>query len=150
MKITLLISSLALSTLLSAQCLLKEVPLAERVQNASVIVEGKVISKKSFRNEQHNNICTANAVEVYKVFKGNPATDKFIIIAEGGVLDGKAVIAEPSLKLSNGQTGIFFVNADGKPCAGQQGFIQYDFTLNRAADAFASFNGITTNLYQKM
>lgn len=151
MKTTLLlISAMAVSALASAQCLLREVPLAERVQNSSVIVEGKVISKKSFWNEQHNYIYTANAVEVYKVFKGNPSQEKFVIITEGGVLDGKAIIAEPALKLSKGQTGIFFVNADGKPVSGPQGFLKYDFTQNKAVDAFASYHGITTNLYQKI
>ena len=153
----LFISALAITTVASAQCLLREVPLTERVQNSSAIVEGKIISKKSFWNEQHNYIYTANAVEVYKVFKGNPSADKFVVITEGGVVDGKAIIADPVLKLSCGQTGIFFVNADFaqrgnsfKPYAGQQGFIQYDFSENKGVDAFSVYNGITTNLYQKI
>jgi hypothetical protein len=155
MKTTLLlIPALAVSTLVSAQCMMHEVPLTERVQNASTIVEGKVISKKCFWNEQHNYIYTANAVEVYKVFKGNPSTDKFIVVTEGGVLDSKAIIAKPALKLSKGQTGIFFVNAmhgnSFKPYSGAQGFIQYDFSQNKAVDAFNSYDGIATTLYQKI
>ncbi|MBK5286690.1 MAG: IPT/TIG domain-containing protein, partial [Bacteroidia bacterium] len=153
----LIIPALALTTIVSAQCLMREVPLSERVHSATAIVEGKVVCKQSFWNSGHNYIYTSNIVEVYKVFKGNIATSNIEIITEGGVVDGKAIIANPSLKLSTGQTGIFFVNTDVslrsnsfKPYSGPQGFIQYDFSQNKAVDAFSVYAGITTNLYQKI
>jgi len=150
-------TGLTITTIASAQCLMREVPFAERVQNAAVIVEGKVISKQSFWNEKHDYIYTSNTIEVYKVFKGSVTASNIEIITEGGVVDGKAIIANPSLKLSKGQTGIFIIKENVtirinsfKPYAGPQGFIQYDFSQNKAFDAFSVYVGITTNLYQKI
>src|SRR5436853_976871 len=115
----------------SAQCLLYEVPLSERVQKAEAVFEGKVIAKKSFWNKQHTYIYTANTVEVYKIFKGNFTADKTEIITPGGVVGNKAVVAEPALKMSTGETGIFFATVNNmnlpvtgtvmKPVAGPQG-----------------------------
>src|SRR5215470_15844642 len=106
----LLISTVILNVAASAQCLMSEVPLPSRVQQSEAVFEGKVIAKKSFWNKQHTYIYTANTVEVYKIFKGNLATDKTEIITPGGVVGNKAVTADPALKLSCGQTGIFFAN----------------------------------------
>jgi hypothetical protein len=156
MKTTLLLFAVSLTVSASAQCLTQKVTLAERVQNSSLIAEGKVVSKKYFWNDNHTFIYTANTIELYKVFKGNPAADKITVITEGGVADGKAIIAHPSLKLSKGETGIFFVNADGakvnsyKANSGVQGLIRYDFNQNRAFDAFDSYSGIASTLYQKI
>jgi hypothetical protein len=144
----------------SAQCLLYEVPLSQRVQQSEAVFEGKVIAKKSFWNKQHTYIYTANTVEVYKIFKGRFTADKAEIITPGGVVGNKAIVAEPALKLSNGETGIFFANADNmnlpvtgtvmKPVAGPQSFIQYNIPQNSAADIFATYQGITGNLYKKI
>jgi hypothetical protein len=161
MKTTLLlISAVILHAVASAQCLVYEVPLSARVQQAEAIFEGKVIAKKSFWNKQHNYIYTANTVEVYKIFKGNFTTDKTEIITPGGVVGDKAIVAEPALKLSRGETGIFFANFNHanlpvtgtimKPLAGPQSFIQYNIAENSAADIFATYQGITSNLYKKI
>src|ERR1041385_2881273 len=113
MKTSLLvISAILFYAAASAQCLLYEVPLSERVQKAEAVFEGKVIAKKSFWNKQHTYIYTANTVEVYKIFKGNFTVTQTEIITPGGVVGGKAIVAEPALKLSNGETGIFFTTSD--------------------------------------
>ncbi len=156
----LIISAVILQVAASAQCLLYEVPLSTRVQQAEAVFEGKVIAQKSFWNAQHNYIYTANTVEVYKIFKGSFTVDKVDVITPGGVIGGMAIVAEPALKLSKGQTGIFLtalnttnLPAKGtlmKPTAGPQSFIQYDIAENRAADVFAVYQGITSNLYKKI
>jgi len=161
MKTTLLaISIVILHAAASAQCLVYEVPLSARVQQSEAVFEGKVIAKKSFWNKQHTYIYTANTVEVYKIFKGTFTAAQTEIITPGGVVGGKAIVAEPALKLSNGETGIFFTTADNtnlpvtgtvmKPFAGPQGFIQYNVAQNSAADIFATYQGITSNLYKKI
>jgi hypothetical protein len=53
-----------------AQAQLYKVDFDEKIQKASLIIEGKVIAKKSFWNDKHTMIFTANKVEVYKLFKG--------------------------------------------------------------------------------
>ena len=156
----LIISALITSAIVSAQCLVYEVPLPSRVQQAEAVFEGKVIAKKSFWNKQHTYIYTGNTVEVYKVFKGKFTTDKIEIITPGGVVGNKAVVAEPALKLSKGQTGIFFASADHtglpatgtvmKPVAGPQSFILYNIHQNEAADVFATYKNISGNLYKKI
>jgi hypothetical protein len=99
-------------------------------------------------------------VEVYKVFKGNSVTDKVEVITPGGIVGGKAITAEPALKLSKGQTGIFFTSANPaalpvegnlvKPVAGPQSFIKYDLVENNASDVFTVYQDITGNLYKQI
>jgi hypothetical protein len=154
------ISIIILHTAASAQCLVYEVPLSARVLQADAIFEGKVVAKKSFWNKQHTYIYTANTVEVYKIFKGNFTADKTEIITPGGVVGAKAIVAEPALKLSNGETGIFFTTLNSmnlpvtgtvmKPVAGPQSFIQYSVAENRAADTYTVYQNITGNLYKKI
>lgn len=156
----LLLSTVILNIAASAQCLMYEVPLSSRVEQSEAIFEGKVIAKKSFWNKSHNYIYTANTVEIYKIFKGNLTETQTEIITPGGVVGEKAIIAEPALKLSKGQTGIFFTSVDHsnlpvtatvmKPVAGPQGFIQYNIVENTAADAFVVYQNITGNLYKKI
>src|SRR5688572_8537262 len=50
---------------------LYQVDLNEKVANSRDIIEGKVISQKSFWNPAHTMIYTTNTVHVYKSFKGN-------------------------------------------------------------------------------
>src|SRR5262245_61879779 len=107
-KITLFLSLVVVANLLSAQGLLQEVSLQERVQKSDVIFEGKVLEKNSFWTTQHNYIYTATTVEVYKVFKGEPGSDRVKIITEGGIVGDKGLIVSPVLKLSKDQLGIFF------------------------------------------
>src|SRR5258706_2259299 len=159
-KLLLIISTVILYAVASAQCLVYEVPLSARVEQAESVFEGKVVAKKSFWNKQHNYIYTANTVEVYKIFKGNFTEDKVDVITPGGVIGGMAIVAEPALKLSKGQTGIFLTALNTvslpvkgtlmKPTAGPQSFIQYDIAENKATDIFATYQGITSNLYKKI
>ena len=51
-----------------AQELMVEVPFSTQVQSSSQIIEGKVISKTSFWDDNHHNIYTINTIEIYKIF----------------------------------------------------------------------------------
>ena len=114
MKTTLLaISIVILHAAASAQCLVYEVPLSARVQQAEAVFEGKVIAKKSFWNKQHTYIYTANTVEVYKIFKGNFTATQTEIITPGGVIGNKAVVAEPA---DVGETPIARYAVCGRTC----------------------------------
>ena len=49
-----------------SQTMLKEISLGQQINKSTLVIEGKVVSKRSFW--QNSLIYTANTVEVYKVF----------------------------------------------------------------------------------
>ncbi|HIA10618.1 MAG TPA: hypothetical protein EYN69_00905 [Flavobacteriales bacterium] len=138
------------------------VPLAQRVSNAQVIIEGIVISHVSFWDDQHHNIYTSNIIEVYKVFKGSLSAAKVEIITEGGKVGNEMQTVTHSLKLKIGDVGIFTCNANNinkaddtinqgyasfRTYADLQGFLVYDITKMSATDPFNSYSDVKTNLY---
>ena len=108
-KITLAIIvlfSLILSEGLIAQNSLREIPLQQQIDKSSLVVEGKVIAKKSFWDAKHERIYTSNTIEVYKVFKGE-LLGTIEVITSGGAVGNKAEVVTPSLKLRDGDVGVF-------------------------------------------
>lgn len=131
------------------------IPIEERIKQASLIIEGEVISRNSFWDENRENIYTSNVIKVYKIFKGELKEQQVEVITEGGAVGLDRHTYSSSLKLSTGQQGIFFlqdqkavINSPAKsirstkPYGSQQGLITYDVRHNKAADAFNSFNTI--------
>ncbi len=164
-KITLFIALLFLISAeqLMAQAALKEIPLQEQVEQSSLIVEGKVIAKKSFWDDNHHNIYTSNIVEVYKVFKGDqPKTIEVITL--GGTLGNKALIVSPSLKLRKGDIGIFTLYDNNIPVeleakssnkkyrtySSLQGFYRYNLYDNVAANPLSKKKGIANSFYNEI
>lgn len=150
---------LCMITNLSAQELMYEVPLATQVQASTQIIEGKVIAKTSFWDDNQDNIYTSNTVEVYKVFKGQPLTT-IQIITRGGTVGLEAEIVTPSLQLGLYDIGIFTlhdatVNSGNnsistfQPYSGAQGFYKYNTLTNIAANPFKAKQGIT-NFYNEI
>lgn len=146
---------------LSAECSVFEIPLNERVSNSTVVVEGEVISQSSFWNSTHTMIYTATTVDLYKIFKGNPA-NQIEIITEGGTVGMDMITVEPSLQLHVGEVGMFTcipvtrakglpANVSGRPryeaYASVQGFVKYNLATNTASDPFRVYHGIQTNVY---
>lgn len=133
-----------------SQGMMYEIPFQEQVQKSQQIVEGKVISKKSFWDINQHNIYTVNTIEIYKVFKGLTIETLNVITSGGNVgLDMETV--EPSLQLSIGDIGVFMLNDNGISLLGDntsgpkfntyadsQGFYKYDI-----------FNGSATNPFNK-
>ena len=102
MKKHLLISLLfflVISKSISAQLMLKKVSLSKQIDKSTLVLEGKVLSKKSFWDTNHQKIYTINTIEVFKVFKGE-VSPKIEIITLGGVIGMDAQIVYPSLKLN--------------------------------------------------
>jgi PKD repeat protein len=131
------------------------VPLAERINGATTIVEGKIISQTSFPAGKNGMIYTRWTIEVYKVFKGSNSqyTD---ITTEGGLYGTERVCVSPSVELSIGQIGIFFLqvhtaNDDFKgfePYSWSQCFIRYDEATGIARDIFQTYS--TAVLYNAL
>jgi hypothetical protein len=147
----------------SAQCLMKELPLNQRSSRSELIVEGRVIASNSFWNEDHTMIYTSNAVEVLKIFKGQVSSATIEVLTKGGIVGLTRVKVSPSLSLQKGMTGIFLcesaksfkglpANMRGIPryetYGGAQGFVKYDLNNGTAADPFNKYRSIQNDLYK--
>lgn len=145
----------------SAQCLIKHIPLNNKISNATHVIEGRVIDKVSFWDANNKNIYTRNKIEVYKIFKGAVQGNYIEIISEGGTIGNDMETVEPSLQLKIGETGIFacnytsvnvpFSHTSSIPqfdaFASVQGFIKYDLTTLQASAPFETYSDISTVLY---
>ncbi len=160
---TLLVLSLCLIGFsdLQAQSLMKEVSLKDQINNSSLVVEGKVVSKKSVWDDNHSMVYTINTIEVYKIFKGKSAS-KIHMITPGGVIGLTAVKVFPSLSTKEGDIGVFTLkqsnisfNKQGKsysrlykPYASSQSLFKYDFENNKILNPYKISHGIKETLYR--
>ena len=152
------IQSFLASTLISVGILshaqIIEIPLENRTAISTDIVEGTVISQFSFWDDNQHNIYTAHKIQVFKLLKGG-TTDEYIeLITPGGTVGLQKQTVQPSLQVSTGDVGVFFLkqnaipmantsfqtNIQLKPTAGPQGFIEYDVHQGLAADPFAIYD----------
>jgi PKD repeat protein len=141
-----------------SQCSLYPVSLTSKINNSSLIVEGKVISKKSFWNAERNYIRTSNVINVTQVIKGNLNSTFIEIITEGGEVEMDKQVVDPSLQLAMNDEGIFTLNSFnhssqfGHPVfqvySDQQGFYKFDVKNNTASVPFKTYNTIN-NLYNE-
>ncbi|MCC9167331.1 IPT/TIG domain-containing protein [Pontibacter harenae] len=136
------------------------ISLEERVSGAQIIVEGEVVSKKSFWDAQYKNIYTSNIIKVFKVFKGTVTTEQLEVITEGGAVGLKMHVFSTALDLRQGQQGVFFLLKEQKPqntpanlalttkaLASQQGFVHYNIQSGAANDVFNSYSSVK-DVYQ--
>ncbi|WP_315817236.1 hypothetical protein [Paraflavitalea speifideaquila] len=124
------------------------VSLTQRVNQSTLIAEGKVISQYSFQETPKGNIYTSNLVQVYRTFKGELKGEQIEIITEGGTVGLLKQVHSSTLTLSIGETGVFFCMPPARGITGRralngntfmvysslQGFIAYDKNNYTAAD----------------
>lgn len=137
-----------------SQCMMVPVSLEQRVTNASLIVEGRVIAKRSYWNSERTKIETENTIEIYKVFKGAINSVTVSLVTQGGMVGSDMLIVEPSLKLNIGDVGIFTItdNRDStqlKAYATTQGFIKYDEFNHKAGSVFDAYDDYSS-VYQQI
>ncbi len=161
MKKLLLVSAFFLfaSSQMFSQCMMKPVLLNERVSQASLVIEGKVIDKKSFWDPSHQNIYTSNLIEVYKSFKNTPSP-YLEVITEGGIVGNNKEVVEPSLNVSINDIGVFTLNPNSLPnqfgkqvyeCyASAQGFIKYNVEENLATETFKTYTNLSATFYNEI
>lgn len=139
------------------------VPTDTKIGRSSLIIEGKVLSKKSFWNNAHTMIYTANQVEVYKIFKGTLQKNTIDIVTIGGTVDGNYIEASHLLSLDTNDIGVFFCRPDRSntkvPGSSQQsyevyssmqGFIKYDLFNKTANTPFIQYDDIENKLYSEL
>lgn len=153
-----IVTLLLLSTTFSFAQLYK-IELDEKVKRSSLIVEGKVIAKKSFWNEEHTMIYTSNTIEIYKAFKGEVKEKQVELMTVGGSVDLMYIEASDLLHLDIGEKGIFFCNMNNiqkspftrkalyDVYSSDQGFLKYDESSDIAYTPFANYTRIKENLY---
>ncbi|WP_170172751.1 T9SS type A sorting domain-containing protein [Hymenobacter rigui] len=132
-------------------CMLEPVPLAQRVAQATLIVEARVESTHSQDTGPH--ILTFNELEVFKVFKGTMPAGVLSVVTAGGTvgLRREEVSNEPGFSL--GEQGIFMLqpnpvqSANYRLTAGPQGLIRYNLATVTAADPFRRYASITQEVY---
>ena len=110
----------------------------ERTRNSDLVIEGKVTGTKSYWNDEKKQILTSNLVEVRKVYKGILSTDEIEIITIGGTTEDAFRIAFHSLRLAEGEDGVFFLRESDRPSrfsaqekyetsCGEAGFVEFHF-----------------------
>ena len=93
-----------------AQCLSLPNAFSTQLEQADKILEGKVIGQQSFLDE-NGNIFTQNAIEVYRVFKGDLEFSTNVI-TEGGVFGDLMQVVTPSAQLQIGDYGVLVLGSD--------------------------------------
>jgi len=81
----------------------------ERTSSADVIVEGKVISKQSFWDNNRRSIYTENKIQVFKIFKGLREQTHLTVITKGGVVGNDFQLIPHSHQLGESTEGVFFL-----------------------------------------
>ena len=153
---------LVFSKSMSAQLMLRKVSLSKQIEKSTLVLEGKVLSKKSYWDSNHEKIYTINTIEVYKIFKGE-VLSTIEIITLGGVVGMDAQIVYPNLKLNIDDTGVFtlynsHVELESKmsnknrfkPYGSLQGFYKYDIGNDTAGNHFTSKKGISNSFYNEI
>jgi hypothetical protein len=154
--------TLVMTHTLIAQGLLYEVPMNQQVQASSQIVEGKVVSKESFWDVNHQKIYTVNTIAVYKVFKGQTLST-INVVTQGGIVGLHIVDVNPSLRLDEGDIGVFmpydnFIQLEAQkafnpmflPYSGPQGFYAYNLLDNKVRNPFYLKNSVSDNFYNEL
>src|SRR5688572_8360351 len=146
----------------SAHALLREISLQQRVANAELIIEGKVVSKNSFWNADQTMIYTSNRVEITKVFKGTAPSGVIDLLTVGGVVEHRKITTDSLLSLEVNETGVFFCETVRRfralppatrgtfryeAYASKQGFIKYDVNEQTASDPFQTYHDLKNDLY---
>ena len=136
---------------LAAQCLLSEIPLKDKINRATVIVEGKVVKQQSFFNTTRTFIYTAHYVEVYKRFKGTLGSDTITLLTEGGIVDDLMISTSPQTDIQLNTFGIFMLHPTNYGFlpeeypypfglyGGVQGVFRYDNEQQTASTPFRSY-----------
>lgn len=138
------------------------IPLNQRIDNSTTILEGQVISQNSYWDETKTQIYTSNVIEVYKLFKGTLSTNQVEIITKGGVVGNDMQRVSHTLELNIGDIGVFtavpntFKIANKtkltklKAYSGLQGFIKYDLKSGTAKDVFSTYKNVSKDVHAKI
>lgn len=122
------------------QDLLVPVDLKDQAVNSELIVEGIVVDKNSF--EQEGRIFTKNTIQVSKIYKG-ARSNEVSVITKGGFCNNRGEVVNPSLHLSIGDRGVFFLKSRDissyDTYANKQSFYKYNELNNSISNPFEEY-----------
>ena len=78
-------------------------------KDASIVVEGIVLSKNAFWNQERTRIYTDNKVLVKSVFKGVPSDSILSVVTIGGEVEDYFQFQTHAIELQPNQKGYFFL-----------------------------------------
>lgn len=161
-KLILSFLTIGFAAVLNAQCLVKHIPLKERIETAEFIVEVEVIEKESFISKADDRIYTRNTALVYKQFKGQKSlVDQQIeVFTLGGQVHDRMEMADPSLQFNVGVKGVLLLeksesktDIDGVAhrafwgVSGPTSFIAYHILDQEAIDHHDNLGNIQLEFY---
>ncbi len=147
------------------QTLIQEISLKDRIQRSSLITEGRVMDQESFWKNDSSGIYTRHVIEVYKDWKDLGTTQQIVLVTPGGRVGQHMEVVTPSLSLSVGDVGIFFLEqlqnsslftlaGDRSPLyqpySSLQGFIGYDESVGKARDLHHIYPNLKADLYPRI
>lgn len=92
-----------------AQCLQFPISVEQRLAMSESMVEGEIISKRSYWDPSGSNIYTAYQIKVYKSWKERPEENIIELILPGGQVDLYKQVNHPNVTYNIGDTGIFLL-----------------------------------------
>lgn len=133
-------------------CLLVPVPLADRLAQATWVVEAEATAPTVVQDAQ-GHLLRRYGLTVFKLFRepGGALPEAFLL--PGGQLGNLREDVSYAPRLRPGQQGVFFLEPDPQHAgdwrlvAGPQGLIRYDLATHAAAAPFASYSSIEIVLY---
>ncbi|RSK23989.1 T9SS type A sorting domain-containing protein [Hymenobacter metallilatus] len=132
-------------------CLLEAVPLAQRLEQATLVVEARVKATRSQDTGAH--IFTFNELEVFKVFAGTMPPGPLTVVTAGGTVGLRREEVSNEPVLGPDEQGIFLLepspNQPGRfrLTAGPQGLIRYNLPTATASDPFRRYASIPGEVY---
>lgn len=145
-----------------AQCLLLPTSIDQRVDEASIVLEGTIKGKSTFRGEKVNLIYTNYEIEVFRIFKGEISSATIEMVSAGGILGDEMTVATPSFKGDVGQSGVFMLRKyrgnvidNSRPnlligVAENASIINYHPNQNSSKDVFGESFDTREILYQRI
>ncbi|MBI1226598.1 MAG: T9SS type A sorting domain-containing protein [Bacteroidetes bacterium] len=134
--VLLLVGVFALSFTAKAQ--LYEVSLDEKIEKASLIVEGKVIAQESYRSPD-GEVYTANKVAVSALLKGKLKESFVTVTTWGGETEEEIVTWSHMLTLRLGEEGVFFLEGNNVPETSNRDFPSPAFEVYSSSQGFLKF-----------
>jgi len=151
--LALLLGSLPLLGRAQSTCMLVPVPLAQRTQQATLVVEARVAGQQ-VEATADGHLATRTTLDVYKVFRGQLPAGPLSLSTPGGTRGQRREDVSSTLAVQVGQQGLFFLEPDPtrpgelRAYAGPQGFIAYDLAGGTASEPFGRYASIDGALYE--
>lgn len=126
---------------LSAQCLVRDIPLYERGNLSSNIYNAKVINSTSIKKDGH--IYTLFTLEI------NKEKDIIYFAKKGGVFDDFIEVVNPTITINTGDEGIFYLKKSKEtynkkplyyPAIGVLSFLKYNTQNNSFSDYISTYD----------